>query len=139
MALLHVIDAIEPTSPAAARETVATHREVFLAQGLAGAFERVIALVVQPGVEFGNSNVIAYQPDKAHALSAALSNAPQLVFEAHSTDYQRIEALAALVEDGFAILKVGPWLTFALRETLYGLDEIARVLLPESAGENCPR
>ena len=61
------------------------------------------------------------------------------VFEAHSTDYQRIEALAALVEDGFAILKVGPWLTFALREALYGLDEIARVLSPESAGETCPR
>ncbi|MEM8663009.1 MAG: class II D-tagatose-bisphosphate aldolase, non-catalytic subunit, partial [Pseudomonadota bacterium] len=30
--------------------------------------------------------------------------------------------------DGFAILKVGPWLTFALREALYGLDAVADVL-----------
>jgi D-tagatose-1,6-bisphosphate aldolase subunit GatZ/KbaZ len=29
------------------------------------------------------------------------------------------------VDDGFAILKVGPALTFALREALYGLDRIA--------------
>jgi D-tagatose-bisphosphate aldolase class II non-catalytic subunit len=55
---------------------------------------------------------------------------PQFVFEAHSTDYQSLEALRALVEDGFAILKVGPWLTFALREALYGLDQIAAVLDP---------
>jgi D-tagatose-1,6-bisphosphate aldolase subunit GatZ/KbaZ len=53
---------------------------------------------------------------------------PGLVFEAHSTDYQPAVALAALVEDGFAILKVGPGLTFALREALYGLDAIAAEL-----------
>lgn len=61
---------------------------------------------------------------------------PGLVFEAHSTDYQPVEALSALVDDGFAILKVGPGLTFALREALYGLDAIADVLnggpLPDS-------
>jgi len=34
-------------------------------------------------------------------------------------------------EDGFAILKVGPELTFVLREMLYGLDLIASELLPE--------
>ncbi|MGO7638701.1 class II D-tagatose-bisphosphate aldolase non-catalytic subunit, partial [Rhizobium leguminosarum] len=50
------------------------------------------------------------------------------VFEAHSTDYQPAEALSALVDCGFAILKVGPGLTFALREALYGLDAIADVL-----------
>jgi CHAD domain-containing protein len=38
--------------------------------------------------------------------------------------------LAALVRDGFAILKVGPALTFALREALYGLDLIAAALDP---------
>ena len=36
-----------------------------------------------------------------------------LVFEAHSTDYQPPEGLARLVSDGFAVLKVGPALTFA--------------------------
>ena len=38
--------------------------------------------------------------------------------------------LADLVRDGFAILKVGPGLTFALREALYGLDRIAEELFP---------
>ncbi len=62
-----------------------------------------------------------------------LKKTPQFVFEAHSTDYQPVEALSALVRDGFAILKVGPGLTFALREALYGLDQIAAFLdrLPE--------
>ena len=47
------------------------------------------------------------------------------MFEAHSTDYQSAAALSALVSDGFAILKVGPALTFAMREAFYGLDHIA--------------
>ena len=55
---------------------------------------------------------------------------PGLVFEAHSTDYQPPESLARLVKDGFAILKVGPGLTFALREALYALDQIAAALYP---------
>ena len=77
-------------------------------------------------------------PTRARALSRALERLPGLVFEAHSTDYQPAAALAALVEDGFAILKVGPGLTFALREALYGLDAIAtelRALAPEESVE----
>ena len=50
------------------------------------------------------------------------------MFEAHSTDYQPEAALRQLVQDGFSILKVGPGLTFALREAIYGLDAIAGVL-----------
>ncbi|MBA3518021.1 MAG: D-tagatose-bisphosphate aldolase, class II, non-catalytic subunit [Rhizobiales bacterium] len=135
---LHDLDGLVATSPAAALETIATHRAVFGTNGLADAFERVIGLVVQPGVEFGNADVIAYQPAKALALSAVLLETPQFVFEAHSTDYQPANALAALVRDGFAILKVGPWLTFALREALYGLDQIARALNPADSGESLP-
>jgi D-tagatose-1,6-bisphosphate aldolase subunit GatZ/KbaZ len=52
-----------------------------------------------------------------------------VVLEAHSTDYQRPEALSDLVRDGFAILKVGPWLTFALREALFALEAIEVELL----------
>jgi D-tagatose-1,6-bisphosphate aldolase subunit GatZ/KbaZ len=88
----------------------------------------VIALVVQPGVEFGHADVIHFEPGKARDLTACLSEMPGIVFEAHSTDYQRDAGLAALVQNGFAILKVGPWLTFALREALYGLDAAADVL-----------
>jgi D-tagatose-bisphosphate aldolase class II non-catalytic subunit len=88
--------------------------------------------VVQPGVEFASTEVIPYKPEKAVRLVEALASLPGFVFEAHSTDYQPAACLDALVSDGFAILKVGPWLTFALREALYGLDCIARVLDPTS-------
>lgn len=54
-----------------------------------------------------------------------------LILEAHSTDYQGELVLTALVEDGFAILKVGPELTFVLREALYALDLIASDLPPD--------
>lgn len=124
----HALDGIEVTDPGAARETVAVHERAFAARGLEEAFARAIAAVVQPGVEFGNDNVIVYRPDRATALSSVLADLPGFVFEAHSTDYQPEAALAALVRDGFAILKVGPGLTFALREALYGLDHIAAAL-----------
>ncbi len=55
-----------------------------------------------------------------------------LVFEAHSTDYQTPQA-RHLVKDHFAILKVGPALTFALREALFSLAAIEEELLPAKA------
>jgi D-tagatose-1,6-bisphosphate aldolase subunit GatZ/KbaZ len=58
-----------------------------------------------------------------------------MVFEAHSTDYQTRDMLRQLVMDGFAILKVGPGLTFALREAYYGLDQIAEFLFPDKRKE----
>jgi D-tagatose-1,6-bisphosphate aldolase subunit GatZ/KbaZ len=88
-------------------------------------------LVVQPGVEFGHENVVYYDPQQAEALSAWRSEAGSIVFEAHSTDYQPEDCLRALVRDGFAILKVGPGLTFALREALYALDRVASELVPD--------
>lgn len=123
---------LEVTRPDAALATVAAHRSAFAAKGLDGAFDRVVGLVVQPGVEFGNHNVIDYDPSGAKALSATLGELPGIVFEAHSTDYQSRACLAALVADGFAILKVGPGLTFALREAFYGLDAIATELAPNA-------
>lgn len=122
---------LRPTAPADAAETVAEHRRAFAAAGIDDAFARVVGLVVQPGVEFGNENVVIYEPAAARALSAA-RNDLGLVYEAHSTDYQSPEALAALAHDGFGILKVGPWLTFALREALYGLDLMAEEMFGES-------
>ncbi len=122
------IATLEVTRPQAAIATTESHREAFAAASVGAAFERVIALVVQPGVEYGSGNVVPYVRDKAADLSAALGALSGLVFEAHSTDYQSVECLGALVQDGFVILKVGPWLTFAMREALYGLDAIARFL-----------
>ncbi len=124
----HRLGEIVLTEASAPAETVATHRAAFANAGVANVLERVIGIVVQPGVEFGNANVAIYRPERARALSRSLEHMPGLVFEAHSTDYQPASALGALVNDGFAILKVGPGLTFALREALYGLDAIAAEL-----------
>jgi D-tagatose-1,6-bisphosphate aldolase subunit GatZ/KbaZ len=123
----HALDHVEPTSPERARATLAIFRRAFEAAGLADAFARVVALVVQPGVEFGHDAVAEYDPARAQSLSHALDG-KNLIFEAHSTDYQPTARLAELVRDRFCILKVGPALTFALRETLYGLDFIASEL-----------
>jgi D-tagatose-1,6-bisphosphate aldolase subunit GatZ/KbaZ len=125
---LEEVEHLVVTSPKAARTTVEIHRAAFAARGLEAAFGRVIGLVVQPGVEFGNQNVVAYLPAEARDLSESLAQLPGLIFEAHSTDYQTLDSLSALVRDGFSILKVGPGLTFALREALYGLDLIAAEL-----------
>lgn len=127
---LEELDTLAVTAPEAAIETVSIHRQAFETVGAADAFGRVVGAVVQPGVEFGNENVIAYDRAKAAKLSASLRQLNGIVFEAHSTDYQTPDALRDLVSDGFAILKVGPGLTFALREALYGLDQIAAFLFP---------
>ena len=116
--------ALEVTRPEAALATIAAHRAAFDAAGLADAWLRVIALVVQPGVEFDHHKVIDYEPAKAGALRSCIERERQIVFEAHSTDYQTPRSLAQLVRDHFAILKVGPGATFALRETLWALAAI---------------
>lgn len=126
------LDHLEPTRPEAALATHAVHEAAFR-DAAGAAWPRVIALVVQPGVEFGNEDVAVYAPGPARALAATLDRMPGLVFEAHSTDYQPEAALRELVGDGFRILKVGPGLTFALREALYGLDAVASVLRPGTA------
>lgn len=121
--------AIVPTDPAHVAETVETHRRAFAARRLEAAFERVVAVVVQPGVDFGNEEVVHFQPERSRALSAALSGLGSMVYEAHSTDYQLPEDYRALVAAHFAILKVGPAATFALREALYALEGIEAELV----------
>lgn len=116
------------TTPQAASATIAAHREAFTRAGLESAWSRVIALVVQPGVEFDHHKVIDYVPERARVLSDFIGDDPQFVFEAHSTDYQTADNLQRLVRDHFAILKVGPGATYALRETLWALAAIAREL-----------
>lgn len=121
------------TTPEAAQATLQAHHHAFEAQGLADLWPRIVALVVQPGVEFDHTNVIDYQPQKAVTLSKMVESHPAMVFEAHSTDYQTPHALRQLVIDHFAILKVGPALTFALREALFSLAGIEEELLPAKA------
>ena len=118
------LEGLSVTTPEAARTTIEAHRKAFARHGVDSAWERVIGLVVQPGVEFDHHQVIDYAPSKAIALSRSIEAVPGMVFEAHSTDYQTPAALEALVEDHFAILKVGPGVTFALREAFWALSDI---------------
>jgi D-tagatose-1,6-bisphosphate aldolase subunit GatZ/KbaZ len=119
-----VLTGVHVTSVADLEQTIDLTREAFARRGLSEAWGRVIAVVVQPGVEFGDHCVIEYDRLAAAGLSRRLHGYAGLVSEAHSTDYQSPVRLAELVEDGFAILKVGPALTFALREALMLLGTI---------------
>jgi D-tagatose-1,6-bisphosphate aldolase subunit GatZ/KbaZ len=106
--------------------TLAIAEKAFAAQGLQAAWGRVVAVVVQPGVEFGDASVCAYDERKSEVLSRFVTRHWTGVYEAHSTDYQSREALRQMVKNHFAILKVGPWLTFAFREAVFALEAIER-------------
>jgi D-tagatose-1,6-bisphosphate aldolase subunit GatZ/KbaZ len=112
-----------------AQQTIEVTRDAFLKEDLESAWERVIAVVVQPGVEFGDDFVLPYQANAARNLSRFIENQP-MIYEAHSTDYQTRQALGDLVRDHFAILKVGPGLTFAFREAVFALAMMEAELLP---------
>ncbi len=129
----HALTSVDVTRPEAVERTLEIHRRAFHAAGLDAVWERVAALVVQPGVEFDHDSVIEYDPQKAASLQEVLKAHPEIVFEAHSTDYQQPKVYRELVQDGFAVLKVGPALTFALREALYALAAIERELVSHEA------
>lgn len=111
------------------RDYVAACRHAFEAEGLETAWQRVLALVVQTGAEFSPVAVQPYDRDRTQPLVAYIRQTRQLVFEAHSTDYQTPNALARMVTDHFGILKVGPALTYAMREALFVLADIEKETL----------
>ncbi len=125
------LDELEVTTVERARYTIETHRIAFESAGLVEAWKRVVALVVQPGVEFNHTDVHVYDPPKAADLSKTVLDFPRIVYEAHSTDYQPSDSYLRLINDHFAILKVGPQLTFALREALFALAAIEDELVEE--------
>lgn len=110
--------------------TMEAYQRAFEEIGCADALKEVVAIVVQPGVEFGDENVACYERSATTALCDAIRQYPGLVMEGHSTDYQPMFRLKEMVEDGVAILKVGPALTYALREALFALSMIEQELLP---------
>jgi D-tagatose-1,6-bisphosphate aldolase subunit GatZ/KbaZ len=127
-----VEDTLRVTKPRDFIETLEVFQQTFKERSLEGAWRQVVAFVVQPGVEFGDETVHHYDKQAASALVCALKAYPSLVFEGHSTDYQTPQGLRSMVEDGIAILKVGPALTFALREALVALNLIEEELLADS-------
>lgn len=124
------------TTPDDLEETVKFFETAFKKQGLDDAWKNVIAYVVQPGVEFGSDTVHEYNRSEAKELIAALDKYPGICFEGHSTDYQTCKSLTELCDDHIAILKVGPALTFALREGLFSLEMIEKELIDESDRSN---
>ncbi len=127
-------DTIRVTEPETFRETVQTYTRVFSEECSPEARKDVIAVVVQPGVEFGDDQIFYYDRRNSAKLCACLKDEQDIVFEGHSTDYQSRECLRSMVEDGIAILKVGPALTFGLREALFALEKMEKILLPEDRG-----
>ncbi len=122
-------ETLSVTATSDVAETIEATKEAFLKHGLAWAWQRVIAVVVQPGVEYGDARLFEYDRAQAADLAQFIEGCDGLIYEAHSTDYQLAKALRQLVEDHFAILKVGPALTFALREGVYALAAIEEELL----------
>jgi len=131
---LHHAPAPETTRPEDTARTIQLAKTAFKARGLHSAWERVVALVVQPGVEFGDTDVFPYVPEKSRGLARFAERQWQGIFEAHSTDYQAPEALREMVRDHFAILKVGPWLTFAFREAVFALAAVEEEWLDNRKG-----
>jgi len=108
--------------------TISAFKNAFEEKGLSNAWERVVAVVVQPGVEFSEDEVFVYDSDIAEELCTVIKDG-RFVFEGHSTDYQPRPALWELINDGIIILKVGPALTFALREALFALESIEKITM----------
>ena len=134
----HEISGLVPTTLESARATLEHHKAAFAAVGHGSVWPQVMALVVQPGVEFDHLRIFDYDSEATLSLRRALDDEPRMVFEAHSTDYQTEAALSALVADGWGVLKVGPELTFAMRESLFALAAIEAELLPDDACSRLP-
>jgi len=98
-------------------------KEVFKRERIENVFDYVVAVVANFGVEFGSDEIVDFDMEKIKLLKEILAKY-NIVFEGHSTDYQTKENLKKMVECGIAILKVGPALTFALREALVALSHI---------------
>jgi D-tagatose-1,6-bisphosphate aldolase subunit GatZ/KbaZ len=122
------------TSIADLAEELSCFRTACSEAGQDWAFQRICAIVVQPGIEFNDSRIWDYDRCMTSGLTAYMRTQPW-VLEGHSTDYQCRKALAEMAEDGIAIQKVGPALTFALREGLLALEHIEHHLLSDADKE----
>jgi D-tagatose-1,6-bisphosphate aldolase subunit GatZ/KbaZ len=113
------------TSVAKVEETLRLYEARFKAARLESAWNRIMAIVVQPGVEFGDCLVAPYCSERARTLSRFHDRLPaDMTYEVHSTDYQSAGSLSQMVADHFTLLKVGPCLTHAFGEAVFGLARI---------------
>ena len=122
-------EGVSVTKPESMEATIETFKHAFLENGCGDVWDNVVGIVVQPGVEFGDTELCEYDRDAARPLTGALRNHNSIIFEGHSTDYQTPHSLKQMVQDGICILKVGPALTFYQREAVFALESIERELL----------
>ena len=120
---------LDVTSVARFHDTIQTHRDAWNTRGLDAAWDRVVSVVTQPGVDFGHTSVYPFLPVKAAPLREAIIDEVGLTYEAHSTDYQSTNALSDLVKNHFFFLKVGPELTFRFREAIWALAQIEEEII----------
>lgn len=111
------------------KATVKAFEDAFANEGLSDIWNDVIGVVVQPGVEEKDAGCTEYDRSKAADLMASIDAYPTMIFEGHSTDYQTKYKLKELIEDGVGILKVGPGLTYAMREALFALAYMEDMIL----------
>ena len=129
-------DSVSVTSPEALKATLDAYKKAFEEEGIKDAFQNIIGVVVQPGVEFGDADVFFYNRENAKKLTETAKGFNSIVLEGHSTDYQSAKALREMSEDGISILKVGPALTFGLREGLFALSYMEKILIREERRAN---
>ena len=120
---------LDVTSVTRFHDTIQTHRDAWNTRGLDAAWDRVVSVVTQPGVDFGHTSVYPFLPVKAAPLRDAIIDEVGLTYEAHSTDYQSTNALSDLVKNHFFFLKVGPELTFRFREAIWALAQIEEEII----------
>ncbi|MFH2046769.1 MAG: class II D-tagatose-bisphosphate aldolase, non-catalytic subunit [Pseudomonadota bacterium] len=132
-------DEIRVSSAKDVEDTISIMHRAFVERGLESAWDRCLALVVETGTSFGPETVCDYDSKKTKDLKLLIEGEENMVFEAHSTDFQTRQSLSNMVYDHFAILKVGPWLTFTTREALYALAYIEREWLAERRGVTLSR
>lgn len=122
------LDEMRITTPQALENTLRAYEEAFSDMGVSDGLKYIAGVVVQPGVEFGDNSVCLFDPQKAAKLSGYAATLREITLEGHSTDYQLPEALKSMVDSGITILKVGPALTFALREALFSMEQMEKRL-----------
>ena len=96
-------------------------KKAFQAAGLEDAWQRVIALAVQPEMGYTDYEVKPYQSETALGLKQLSEKYGRFVYEVPSADYQPSLSVERLHADRFAILGIGPELTFTMREALFSL------------------
>jgi len=91
------------------------------AAGLPEIKERLLAVRISLGPGYNGEKVIPFDSSLLKELGGCTYNSKGMMLEALQTDFQSRDMLDRLVNNHFALLSVGPELTYTLREALFSL------------------